>query len=228
MANKQVYANDIYIGKTKPVRVLFTPKLAEAAKIDGKGDPKFEVQIGFDKDHPDVLPMKKEMARIAKEKWGSDVDLKSLQLKFLDGDREYELSANHPIADKRREYPHLKGLTIMKLRSKNPITVFDVRQRNDKGVPVEISDSETIRKIVYAGAYVSMKLTFATYDGIVDRDPTKSRPPGITVYPEQICFVADGERLAAGSKSDGSGFAAVQGQVSDENPGVDLDDEIPF
>lgn len=224
---KAVYSNDFYIGKIKPVRVLFNPALAEARKIGGKGDAKFEVQIGLEADHPDLLPLKKEMARIARERWGQDTDLKKLQLKFVNGDDEYDYCANKmEPADKRKEYPQLKGLQIMKLRSKNPISVFDVRQRNEKGVPVEITDAETIRRVIYAGSYVSMKLTLATYDEISDRDPNKARPPGVTVYPEQICFVADGERLTSGGNSDGSGFAAVQGAVSAEDPTGDSDDPL--
>lgn len=227
--SKNVYANNIMLGLTKPVRVMFKPALAQPRKVDGRGDPKFEIQLGFAKDHPDILPMKKEMAKMAKERWGAGVDFSKLRLKFVDGDEEYRIAAAHPNAEKRREYPQLKGQTILKLRSKDPIAVFDVRERNSDGVPVQITDSQKIERIIYSGAYVSLKLTFSTYDEIVDpRDASKNQPPGITIYPEQICFVADGERFGAATKSDGASFSAVQGFVSAENPlGYD-DDEIPF
>lgn len=226
--SKNVYANNQMLGLTKPVRVLFKPALAEPRKVDSRGDAKYEIQVGFEKDHVDLLPLKKEMARIAKERWGNDVDLKALRYKFVDGDEEFRIAANHPNAEKRREYPQLKGKTILKLRSKDPIAVFDVRERNADGFPVQITDPQKIERIIYSGAFVSLKLTFSTYDAIIDaRDPSKSQPPGITIYPEQVCFVADGERFGGVSKSDGSAFSAVQGFVSAENPLGD-DDEIPF
>jgi hypothetical protein len=226
--SKNVYANNMMLGLTKPVRVLFKPALAEPRKVDGRGDAKYEIQVGFAKDHVDVLPLKKEMARIAKERWGAGVDLTKLRYKFVDGDEEYRIASNHPNAEKRRDYPQLKGLTILKLRSKDPIAVFDVRERNADGIPVQITDAQKIERIVYSGCYVSLKLTFSTYDEIVDmRDASKNQPPGITIYPEQVCFVADGERFGGATKSDGSGFSAVQGFVSAENPTGD-DDEIPF
>lgn len=223
--NKQEYVNDVYLGLVEPVRVAFTPALAEARKVGGRGDPKFEVQVIFPPDHPDYLPMKKATADIARKKFGANVNIRDdLRLKFVNGDEEYEINANNPDAAKAKEYPQLQGQIVLKLRSKNPITVFDTRVRDARGIPVEITDKEAIRSTIYAGCYVSMKLTFATYDA-----PDRTSKPGVTIYPEQICFVKDGERLSSGGKSDGGGFAAVQGAVSDEDPtGSELDDEIPF
>lgn len=228
---KNVYANDVYIGKKVPVRVLFTPALTEARKIGGRGDAKFEVQIGMPKDHPDYAALRAAMGRIAKERWNGEKTLDDLQLKFSDGDAEYEAALNHPEEDKRRDYPWLKGMQIMKLRSKNPITVFDVRRRDGRGVPIALTDKDEIDGLIYAGANVSMKLTLMTYDEIVDRrNPEKSVPAGITAFPEQVLFVSDGERFFAGSKTDGTGFAEVQGAVTDEDPtgGAASDAEPPY
>ena len=226
---KNVYANGVFIGLSEPVRVLFNPKLAEAEKIGGKGDPKFEVQIGFRKYHPYYVPMLKEMKRIAKQKWGDDVDTSKLQLKFIDGDAEHAAILNHPEEKKRHDYAFLKGNTLMKLRSKQPISVFDARQLDNKGNPVEVTDKESIRRVIYAGGYVSLEMTFHTYDAIVDaRNPQNNRPAGIAVYPEKICFAADGERLASGGKSDSSGFASVQGAVTDEDPTGESEGEDPL
>lgn len=224
MTKKQVYANDIFFGLTAPVRVLFPPSLADPRQIDGRGDAKYEVQIGFPEDHPEYLDLKKTVARIAREKFGDDVNIREdLELKFRSGDEEYEAAISHPEEAKRRDYPFLKGLVVMKLRSKKPISVFDVRRRNDKGVPIKISDQDEIAQTIYSGCYVSLKLTFATYDRI-DRN-TK---PGVTAYPEQICFVNHGERLGGGNKDDGSGFSSVQGAISDVDPTGEADDDIPF
>ena len=215
---KQKYANDVQLGHTVPVRVLFPPKLAEPSKVDGVGDPKFEITIGFPEDHPDFPNLYAISTRIAQEKFGDDVDVDNdIDLKFKSGDEEYEYYANHPEEEKRREYDFLKGLTIMKLRSRNPITVFDIRRRDESGTPYKITDKEEIRDTIYGGCFVALNLTFATYDAIRDRKNPDANP-GVTAYPEQVCFVSDGERLGRGNKDSGSSFAKVQGAISDEDP----------
>lgn len=218
MAKKQVYKNGVFIGLTQPVRVIFPPKLAEPAKVADRGDPKYELTIAFPEDHPDYLEMYQACAEVAMEKFGDDVDIDSdIELKFKDGNEEYEYYANKKNEEDRRDYPFLKDMIIMKLRSKNPIMVFDTRRRDDRGVPVAIRDKDEIKDTIYSGCYVSLQLTFATYDAIPDRNNPDAKP-GVTAYPEQVCFVNDGERLGGGGKESGQGFAAVQGAVSAEDP----------
>lgn len=219
---KQAYANDVYIGLTQPVRVLFPPKLDEPVKVDGRGDPKFEITIGFPEDHPDYLEMYQISQRLADEKsedWGLEgVDLgTNVDVKFKSGDEEYEYYAKHKDPEKRREYDFLKGMIIMKLRSKEEIGVFDTRRRDDRGTPVKVTDKNEIRSTIYAGCNASLRLTFATYDAIVTRENPNANP-GVTAYPEQVCFVSDGDRLSRGNNDSGQGFAQVQGAVSAEDP----------
>lgn len=224
--SKQVYKNDVFIGRDHaPVRVLFPPKLDEPTKVGGRGDPKFEITVGFPEDHPDYLTLYQACQEIATEKFG-DIDIDGdFELKFKSGDEEYEYYANHKDEKKRREYPQLKGMILLKLRSKNEISVFDVRRRNENGDPIKITDKQEIRDTIYGGCYVSMNLTLATYDAI----PAQKRgepdgDPGVTMYPEQVCFVCDGDRLGGVSKDSGSGFSKVQGAITDEDP-VGEDDE---
>lgn len=220
---KQAYANDIFIGVTQPVRVLFPPKLDEPVKFDGKGDAKFEITIGFPEDHPDYLEMYQICERLAGEKaedWGlSEIKLyENVDVKFKSGDEEYEYYANLKDETKRREYPFLKGMILMKLRSKEEIGVFDTRRRDSAGVPVKITNKDEIRSTIYAGALVSLRLTFATYDAIIDKKNPDANP-GITTYPEQVCFAHDdGVRLSRSGNDSGQGFAAVQGAMSAEDP----------
>lgn len=219
MASKQAYVNDVFLGNTHPVRVLFKPKLDKPESIDGRGDPKYEVQVGFEPDHPDYEAMKEATRQAAAEKWGDDFDIGdalasgAFDVKFVDGDEEYERILNHKDPNKRKDYPHLKGLVIMKLRSKQPISVFDTRRRLPNGNPELITDAAQIVQTIYGGCYVALKLTFATYDAV-----GKDGNPGVTAYPEQVCFVADGERLGSGDKTDGGGFASVQGAVLPTDP----------
>lgn len=219
MASKQAYENNVFLGNTHPVRVLFRPKLDKPEKIDGRGDAKYEIQVGFEPDHPDYEALREATRKVAAEKWGDDFDIGEaigkgeFEVKFVDGDEEYERIANHKDEKKRKEFPHLKGLVILKLRSKQPISVFDTRRRLPNGTPELITDPAQIVQTIYGGCYVALKLTFATYDK-VGRDGKA----GVTIYPEQVCFVADGERLGGGDKSDGSGFASVQGAVLPDNP----------
>lgn len=220
MANKpkQEYENDVYIGMTQPVRVLFPPKLAEAVKVGGKGDPKFEITIGFEPDHPDYARMYDICAALAAKKFGADTDIsENFDLKFKSGDDEYAYYANHKVTEKQREYPQLQGMIIMKLRSTQDIGVFDTRRRDGEGTPIKITDKDEIKSTVYGGAWVALRLTFATYDAIVTRDNPDANP-GVTAFPEQVIFVSDGDRLGGGKSDTGQGFAAVQGAVSAEDP----------
>lgn len=217
---KQVYRNDVYIGLEQPVRVLFPPKLTEPQQINGEGKPKYEVPIGFPADHPDYLRLYTLFQEMAEEKnadWGLEVvELdNTVESKFVDGNEEYKFYAEHKDEEKRREYPQLKDLIVMKLRSVKPITVFDARYRDDEGIPIAITDKESIKNLIYGGCYVSMRLTLQTYDPI---SPRTNPNPGVTAYPEQVCFVVDGDRLGGGNDNSGQGFAQVQGAVSAEDP----------
>lgn len=215
---KQEYVNDVYLGNSTPVRVLFPPKLDKPESIDGRGDAKYEIQIGFGPDHPDYDDLRAATATAAANKWGPDFDIGEaiakgdFDVKFCDGDAEYDRYMNHKDPNKRKSYDQYKGLVIMKLRSKNPIAVFDTRRRNDSGTPIQVTDADEIRSTVYGGCYVALKLTFATYDAV-----GKDGNPGVTAYPEQVCFVSDGERIGGANKGDGSGFASVQGTTLSED-----------
>ena len=220
--SKQAYENDVYVGFERPFRVLFPPKLTEPQKVAGKGDPKYEITIGFPDDHPDYAEMYSISQKLAEEKsedWGLEVvELdENVDTKFKSGDDEYNYYANHKVEEKRRDYGQLQGMIVMKLRTTEPMTVFDTRQRDDKGVPVPITDKDEIENLIYAGCNVALRLTFATYDAIVTRENPDAKP-GVTAYPEQICFVSDGDRLGRGNKDSGVGFSAVQGAMSGEDP----------
>ena len=218
---KQAYANDVYIGLTQSVRVMFKPSLHEMTKAGDRGKERYEITIGFPEDHPDYAEMYAITERLAAEKqedWGIDeISLgDNVAMKFVSGDEEYDYYANKVAPEKRKEYPALKGMILMKLRSTQDVFVFDARRRDEKGNPIKITDKEEIVRLIYAGCFVSLRLTFATYDGVNDRN--NPRPPGVTAYPEQVCFVTDGERLGRGGDDSGQGFASVQGAVTDDDP----------
>lgn len=159
--------------------------------------------------------MHKIEADICAQKGWDPADIES---KLRDGDEEYEAAANHPVEKRRKEYPHLKGHTILKLRSSKEIAVFDLRRRNDKGQPVVLTDKEEIQKAIYGGCYVALTLTAASYSR-TDKEKKKVVViNGVSFYPEQVCFVVDGERLGGTRKTDGAVFASVQGEYTDENP----------
>ena len=213
----EVYRNQVMLGLTQAVRVMFTPKLGKPEQIGGKGDAKYEVQVGFDFDHPDFQELVALTKEMINERFGAgEGDLASMdkdakyEVKFKYGDVEADYAAQ---GEKAKNYDFMRGLCVMKLRSKNPIAVLDARQRDEKGNPIFITDPDDMQRIIYSGCYVALTLTAATYPA-AGRDGR----PGVTFYPEQICFVADGERLAGGAKNDPSAFAAVQGQITDEDP----------
>lgn len=217
--SKAVYGKNLVIGLTEPVRVLFPPSLLTPRQVNNTGDAKYEIQIGFPKDHPDYKLMKDESVRIAREKWGPDVDLKKLDFKFKSGDAEYEAALNPTDpAKKPREYSHLQNLIVMKLRSaKKPIAVRDARKRDAQNRPLLITDESEIISTIYPGCFVAVKMVFATYNAV------NRGNAGVTAYPEEVCFVRDGERLAFGNDDQGEAFAAVQGVITDENPYGDDD-----
>lgn len=229
MTEKNIYVNDIRIGLIKPVRVLFPPALHEKRAAGDNSEPKYEIQVGLPNGHPDIEVLREIEKNLCKQKgWDHD----TLESKLRNGDEEYEAAANHPVEKRRKEYPHLKGHTILKLRSSKEIAVFDLRRRDDKGRPVVLTDKDEIQKAIYGGCYVALTLTAATYtrtaeETVVEKGKkTKQKAiiNGVSFYPEQVCFVADGEKIGGTRKTDGSVFASVQGEYTDENPyGEDAD-----
>lgn len=215
MADNIKYRNGVRIGFTAPVRILFPPSLHEPRAI-GQSDPKFEVQIGMAQDHPeyaDLLQIYEEHARVN----FPDLDpFTDLDPRFLDGNEEYQAAANR--ADKPKEYPQLVDQIVLKLRNnedKAP-ALFDVRRKDETGRLVRLTDKEEIRRTFYAGAYVAVIATMAAYTIPANRRQPESN--GVSIYPEQICFVADGERFGGVSKDDGSAFDAVEGIASNFDP----------
>ena len=73
--SKQLYHNQALLGFATPVRVLFPPTLDTPKKIGNKGDPKYEVQIGFPADHPEFADHWGYVEALAKEKWGDGITI---------------------------------------------------------------------------------------------------------------------------------------------------------
>lgn len=212
--SKPVYRNEIIIGVKEPLRLLFTPDLITPQKFQGRGQPKYSLTVGFAKDHPDYTRLYDICNEMIIEKYDDKYDLDKVNFKFVDGDEDYEKYANHPDEDKRCERPFLKGLILLKLRSKDPIITFDSRQRCEDNKPLVIRGEDEVKAAFYAGAYVALGMTFQTYDPL----PEGNGFPGVTMFPNQIVFVRNGERLNRNDPNNSQSFASIQGEVTDIDP----------
>jgi hypothetical protein len=225
MAKSESYQNDLRVGFIDPVTIAFRPHLHKPWAYQGDEDKaRYEVQVLIPKGHADVKALKAACLKAAKTEWpdASKATLeKRAYAKFVDGDKEHAAILEQSLEDnpdKPKDYEQLKGKVILKLRSQKPIGCFKL---NGGDVDM-VQGDEDIQRVFYAGAGVGLVLTGAPTKG------SRSVPAIVSLYPEQICFIKDGERFGGGrDNTDGSVFAQVQGQVSDEDPtGEEDDDEI--
>lgn len=180
------------------------------------GEPKYDATFLIPNDHPELKKLKSECVRIARERFGADVDLKTLKFPFSNGD-EQALKASA----RDKDHSFCEGMVVLKTSSQYEVPVFDARQKDSSGNPVLVA-KDAIKSTVYGGCFVAAQVKFRTYK-------VGSNQPGVTAYLQKVCFVHDGDRI--GGSADGSTFAAVQGAVTNEDPtgGAGMpDDDIPF
>lgn len=157
---------------TLPTCRLAYPVLFEQKYNELKKKEEWAVTMLFDKKTADLSKLKQAMVQAAKNEFGADVDLKTLDLKrIIDGD---SLNAK---GEPRPEY--YKGQWVVKAatRLKAPGVV-------DSKLNKILDPSE-----IYSGVYANVNVTVKAY-----AQPNK----GVTIYLNHVQKVKDGEPIAGG------------------------------
>lgn len=157
---------------TLPTCRLAYPVLFEQKYNELKKKEEWAVTMLFDKKTADLSKLKQAMVQAAKNEFGADVDLKTLDLKrIIDGD---SLNAK---GEPRPEY--YKGQWVVKAatRLKAPGVV-------DSKLNKILDPSE-----IYSGVYANVNVTVKAY----------AQPnTGVTLYLNHVQKVKDGEPIAGG------------------------------
>lgn len=204
---------------THPV-LMFHPNLFVARAFGPKGketgEPKFSANLAFKADHPDLLPLKKLAAAVARAKWSSR-PFSELAFPFTDGNK---------LADKaktrRKEAEYNRGLVIVPARSK-----FEPRLAaivNRQIVEYEGDARLAAKAKFFFGAEVLVQVNLVAYDGV------GNNLDGVTAYLNMVLATGKGTRIA-GASSAAETFRGYVGAMSAEDPTVgagSTDDEIPF
>ena len=237
MSDNQDVEELVLPGNSKALKTLW-PKLDEPRQFKDKkgkanGKLRYESTFLLPDDSDDLKTVKSKLGAIMKAKWGTSavnpagrdpgvyvtVDGKKVKLKLPLNDGN-AMAAEGLSTGKDRSF--CAGGQVMKTATEYPVAIFDARKRDEKGVPLRITDKEAIKNLIYGGSHTAAEVKFRSYDAV------GTNPPGITAYLQKICFVSDGDRIA--SEGGGDTFKAVQGAVVNTDPtgGAGMDDEIPF
>lgn len=227
----------VLLGISKAVRTVW-PQLAEPRQFKDKkgkanGKLRYESTFLIPDDSDDLKVIKSALAKIIKAKWGAieanpanrdpglyvKIDGKSVRLKLpvQNGD---DMATEGLSSGKDRSF--CAGSQVLKTATEYAVAVFDARKRDGDNRPLRVTDKDSIKNMVYSGAYTSAEIKFRSYDAV------GTNPPGVTAYLQKICFVHDGEKIVG--EGGGDTFKAVQGAVVQTDPtgGAAADDEIPF
>ena len=161
------------VNKTLPECRLAYPAVFEAKYNDLKQKDEWSVTMLFDKTKTDLAELKQAMVQAARNEFGPDVDLKSLDMKRIqDGDK--------PTAKGTERPEFCQGMWVVKAatRLKQPGVVDS--QLNKILDPTEI----------YSGVYAEVNVTVKAYSA-----PSAN---GVTLYLNHVCKRKDGEPLSGG------------------------------
>jgi len=215
MADENQQTNELIV--TEPFRIAF-PNIAEpsAPVMNGKpqGDPMYSLVMIFDNEEQ-VKEMKRAAVRMAKAKWGDNVNLNELQFPFKDGNQEARKSE-----EKGKDGSFFKDKIVAKANSKFQPGVV--------GPDKKEIDLTMQSQAIYSGCYGRAELNCVAYDG------PGNAPDGVKFYINFLMKTADGDRIAGRTASDV--FANVQGSQTHEDPtggmpsssSGDPADELPF
>lgn len=155
---------------------VFEPRAFEEG-----ADPKYSVEMLFDKEATDLSELKKKMTLICEKAWGKDKAKwpKNFKWPFKDGDDMPE--------DVKEETAEIyKGHLYARADSKQPPGLFD-EQRND------IMD----KRELFSGCFCRASLFMVPYENVGGRDGRS----GIKLYLQGIQRVKKGEPFGGGGSS---------------------------
>lgn len=205
---------------------LLTPRAQKDNKGNVRGEPRHEINLLFDPDHPDYDTIKQIIRDVAAGH--HDPSLGKLGLPIKSGTamadkRNAKLAAMSPPKEPDREY--LRGKIVLIARSKYP----PLLSRIIGGKIIELHDAARVQNAsaFFPGAEALAQVRFAWYE------PSPLVPGGgVNAFLNQVLVTGKGTRFpGTGGRSASEAFKGYAGHVSDIDPlaGSDsLDDEIPF
>uniref|UniRef100_A0A6M3M501 Uncharacterized protein n=1 Tax=viral metagenome TaxID=1070528 RepID=A0A6M3M501_9ZZZZ len=165
------------VNLTTPECILMYPAVFEAKHNELKKKDEWTVTMLFDKKTNDMATLKAAMVQAAKNEFGADVDLKSLDLKRIqDGDKPTSTGKERPAG--------CLGMWVVKAatRLSQPGVV-------DKALNKILDPSE-----IYSGVYAHVNVTVKGYKG--------PQGNGVTFYLNHVQKIRDGVALTGGPKSE--------------------------
>jgi len=172
------------VNLSTPECILMYPVVFEAKHNELKGKDEWSVTMLFDKATTDMAKLKAGMIQAAKNEFGADVDLKSLNLKRIqDGDEPTATGKDRPAA--------CKGMWVVKAATRlNAPGICGPKLDPRTGKLEKITDPSEI----YSGVYAHVNVTIKAYKG--------PQGNGVTFYLDHVQKVRDGEALSGGPKSE--------------------------
>ena len=165
------------VNLTTPECILMYPAVFEARFNEQKKKDEWAVTMLFDKKINNMAALKAGMVQAAKNEFGADVDLKTLDLRRIqDGDK--------PTATGKERPASCAGMWVVKAatRLSQPGVV-------DKALNKILDPSE-----IYSGVYAHVNVTIKGYKG--------PQGDGVTFYLNHVQKIKDGEALTGGPKSE--------------------------
>jgi hypothetical protein len=185
-----------------------------------KGKAKYQYIALFGAD-ADISDMKKKAVEAAKAEFGANVDLKTVQFPFKNGDKEADriLAKAAETAKNRGEEPKktekdvafYRGNIVMKTTSEYPPKVVD-----NKGDDILDHDK------IYGGVKVRTEFNFRATE--IDQDGTIKRY--VSAYFNFVMKTGDGPKIMTGGRSAKQVFKGLLGESTTEDPTADSGSDI--
>ena len=208
---------------TAPAIMLF-PNLLVAKKVkkNGRevGDAKFSLNLGIAADHPDFLPMRKLVAKLAMEKFpGRNLKLQppnpdALMFPFTDGTILADKAKAKVNAGTQGARPSefTRGLFIIPCRSKfQPAMACFIN-----GQPTDLNSDE-LKKLhadkFFMGAECLVTINFLAYDRADDNGRD-----GVTARLNAVAVTGKGTRIGGTQRSAAGMLGGAQGRSTMEDP----------
>jgi hypothetical protein len=201
-----------------PMRLLW-PKLVTAEQYKGKGDYKFRASFLFPDDHPDAVPLKTLLAKLAKAKWPEA----KLSLDKSKSDVSFAMSFGATEAAERaangKDGSLYNGQFVIKATAGKDYPPMVASFANGAFTPeVPSADMGPLVAKFYSGVDVLAVLNFRAME--VDRKKY------VACYMNKIVSLNTGARIGGG-RSAAEAFKGYLGKLSAEDPtaGTVADDD---
>lgn len=194
-----------------PAEIAFPPALFEKRKATPQSrDPRWEMALLFDADHPDLPAIKAVCKRIAESKSpGITASATAWKFPWASADNFIE-KQRATKGDKAPDNDFMRGKVLFNSHTLLYEPRLSVLMPGRGVVDFKDEARATVRDKFYAGCQVLAEFNFVWY-------PSNNGPPGVTAYLNKVCSLNKGERRGGGQSSSDT-FSAYVGKVSAIDP----------